>query len=95
MAVMGLAGSPAAAGPGAEVGRLGPPTPWADTRAARAAMAAADVLVVRTNAVAPLTQADPVDGGAAAWPLEASPLEGLQSGIQFPPPIEHIPLPQD
>eukprot|EP00969_Alexandrium_andersonii_P351840 15436336-Alexandrium_andersonii.AAC.1 len=49
-------------------GHCGPPIPWAETLPARAAMAAADMLVVRTNAAAPLTQADPADGGAGAWP---------------------------
>eukprot|EP00969_Alexandrium_andersonii_P084304 3719030-Alexandrium_andersonii.AAC.1 len=58
-------------------------------------MAAADMLVVRTNAAAPLTQADPADGGAETWPVSGGPLEGLQEGICFPPPIEHVPLPQD
>eukprot|EP00969_Alexandrium_andersonii_P328491 14515530-Alexandrium_andersonii.AAC.1 len=41
-AVMGFAGGPAAAGPRASEAHPGPPTPWAETLPARAAMAAAD-----------------------------------------------------
>eukprot|EP00969_Alexandrium_andersonii_P220038 9717963-Alexandrium_andersonii.AAC.1 len=44
-AVTGLAGRPAVAGPRVSDDRFGPPTPWAETLPARAAMAAADVLV--------------------------------------------------